>query len=302
MPAYWWLYNMYALARNSWKFRNRDKRKIKTQHIEFEPLAPDTVEEIWQAVRLLEIWTARAAMRQSGEMASSIGNEELALLGRNLLSGNKERMSKLEVLGENMENSRRKVVILKPEQAYQAYHDMLHYYAVFNLLSHLRDNPGSTFTQMCRVLQGSRPKKWVNLGGQIMLQDDLDTLRSDIGSGKMKAWKEIHDRYDFLWEKYAADKQQHAFSTLCELYGKASLDLNDWQFALDKTLLIQQYICDQVYVSRRKDFDNPFKKNTFRNEAEMTATIGRVEDNSFILQIREETEEIRKIVEEVRQR
>ena len=48
MPAYWWLYNMYALARNSWKFRNRDKRKNKTQHIEFEPLAPDTIEEVFQ--------------------------------------------------------------------------------------------------------------------------------------------------------------------------------------------------------------------------------------------------------------
>ncbi len=23
MPAYWWMYNMYALARNSWKFTNR---------------------------------------------------------------------------------------------------------------------------------------------------------------------------------------------------------------------------------------------------------------------------------------
>ena len=66
MPAYWWMYNMYALARNSWKFKNRDKRINKTQHIEFEPLAPDTMEEVFQAMRLLEIWTAKAALQQTG--------------------------------------------------------------------------------------------------------------------------------------------------------------------------------------------------------------------------------------------
>ena len=26
MPAFWWLHNMYALARNTWKFQTRDKR------------------------------------------------------------------------------------------------------------------------------------------------------------------------------------------------------------------------------------------------------------------------------------
>ncbi|MHC5137417.1 MAG: DUF4954 family protein, partial [Planctomycetota bacterium] len=29
LPGFWWLYNMYALARNTWKFQNRDKRKRK---------------------------------------------------------------------------------------------------------------------------------------------------------------------------------------------------------------------------------------------------------------------------------
>ena len=42
MPAYWFLYNMYALARNSWKYLDRDKRTDKTQLLEFDFLAPDT--------------------------------------------------------------------------------------------------------------------------------------------------------------------------------------------------------------------------------------------------------------------
>ena len=34
---------------------------------------------------------------------------------------------------------------------------------------------------MCNDLREKREKEWVNLGGQIMLQEDLDKLRSDIG-------------------------------------------------------------------------------------------------------------------------
>ena len=45
MPAYWWNYNMYAPARNTWKYNTRDRRKTKTQHIEFEALAPDTTKK-----------------------------------------------------------------------------------------------------------------------------------------------------------------------------------------------------------------------------------------------------------------
>ena len=43
-----------------------------------------------------------------------------------------------------MEYSRRKVVILKARQAYHAYREMLHYYAVKNLLDYLEANPKPT--------------------------------------------------------------------------------------------------------------------------------------------------------------
>jgi len=302
MPAYWWMYNMYALSRNTWKFGNRDKRKVKTQHIEFEPLAPDTAEEIFHAVRLLEIWTAVAASSQSDRKPTKKNTDALSAAGRNLLLHEPDKATGLEILGENMENSRRKVVILKSQQAYGAYHDMLHYYAVTNLLSYLRNNQGRSFVQMCADLRGKRETDWVNMGGQVMLQRDLDSLRSDIGTGKLGTWKSIHGRYDDLWNKYGHDKQKHAFATLCQLYGTDMLNESDWKSALDKMVSIQEYICDQVYLTRKKDFDNPFRFTTFRNQAEMKATIGSIEDNSFILQVRKETEEVKKFVGGVRGR
>ena len=54
MPAYWFMYNMYALARNEEKYETRDKRVNKTQQIEYDFLAPDSVNEIFDALQLLK--------------------------------------------------------------------------------------------------------------------------------------------------------------------------------------------------------------------------------------------------------
>ena len=302
MPAYWWLYNMYALARNSWKFQNRDKRIHKDQNIEYEPFAPDTVEEIFTARTLLEIWTAKASLKQKGSSAKELSEDELAKMGRDLFAGSEEVINKLEVLGENMENTRRKVLILKPYKAYHAYGDMLHYYAARNLMAYMKSNPKATFSVLSTDLKSKRQKEWINLGGQLMAREDVDRLRSEIGSNKLKTWKEIHERYNELWDKYKADKQKHAFATLCDLSGAGYLTLADWNSALDKTVNIQKFVSDQVYSSRKKDFDNPFRQTTFRNSDEMKAAFGTIDENSFIVQVRKETEEFINLVEEIRHR
>jgi hypothetical protein len=302
MPAFWWMYNMYALIRNSWKFLSRDKREEKIQHIEFETFAPDTIEEIFTARRLLEIWIAKAALRQQGEPDNSKSDDALASLGRKLFSGGEEATKDLEVLGEHMENTRRKVVILKPYRAYHAYGDMLLYYAMKNLLEYMKSHPEATFSTMSSELSGKRHCEWINLGGQIMPSNDLDRLRSDIGTGKLKTWKDIHDRYDTLWVRYAVDKQKHAFATLCDLSGTEKLSETEWQSALDKTVEIQDFICEQVYLTRKKDYDNPFRQATYRNMDEMTAATGKVDENSFIVQVRRETEDFKKMIEEIKKR
>jgi hypothetical protein len=298
MPAFWWMYNMFALARNSWKFQNRDKRIHKNQHIEFDPFAPDTVEEIFHARKLLEIWTAKAALRKKGE-ASEGKSEALSLMGQKLLSGKEKEVDALEVLGENMENTKRKVLILKPFKAYHAYGDILHYYGAKNLMAYMSENKSASFSKMSKALKGTHQKEWVNLGGQMMQTNDLDSLRQDIGSGKLKTWKDIHKRYDALWDKYKTDKQKHAYATLCEILGTKELSVANWRSEVENTVKIQNFVCDQVYASRKKDFDNPFRQTTFRNKAEMTAAFGTIDENSFIIQVRKETEEFKLLADEI---
>jgi len=302
LPAFWWLYNMYALARNTWKFQNRDKRISKNQNIEFDSLAPDTVEEIFHARHLLEIWTAKANLRNQGLSIEKNNEKELRQLGRTLLSGSENHTSGLDILGENMEKSDRRIVILKAHKSYHAYADMIHYYAVKNLTTYLKDNPSVTFAAMGKTLKGNRLSKWTNLGGQLIPEKDVDQIRSDIGSGTLSGWKDIHDRYNTLWQQYPLEKQKHACASLCTLLGTDDLTREQWNAALDRTVTIQEFICDQVYISRKKDYDNTFRQNTYRNTAEMTAAVGTIEDNDFIQQVRNETEAFKKLVAESKKR
>ena len=302
MPAFWWLYNMYALARNSQKFVKRDKRRNKIQNIEFDYLAPDTVEEIFKALRLLEIWTAKASLRSKGDSTDNKDDKELIQIGLQLMSGSEEHVNSLEILGENLEKSKRKVVIIKVYKSYHAYYDMLYYYAIKNLIEYMKVNPEVDLASMCKALKGKHEKKWVNLGGQIIREKDVDQLRADIGSGKLTKWTEIHNRYDTFWERYPLKKQKHAYATLCEILEIDDLTKEHLVSALDKTIEIQEFIRNQVCISRKKDFDNPFRQATYRNMSEMTAAIGNIDDNSFVKQVQDETKDFKKLIEEIKKR
>lgn len=302
MPGYWWLHNMYALSRNIWKYNDRDKRICKTQHIEYDAFAPDSAEEMIKARLLLETWTGKSILRKQGRDPENAGNEEIINLGRQLLNGPIESMMDYVITADHIEKSKRETVILKPWKAYHAYEQMLYYYSLKNIIAYLQENPKKTFITLCEKLSGKRKTKWVNLGGQLMPEQDADMLRADIASGKLVNWQAIHQRYDELWENYPPEKQKHAFAVLQHMENKTSFDKKDWNSLLDKACELQQYVCDQVYLSRKKDYNNPYKKITYRNEEEMAATVGTAEDNSFVKLVQKETEDFNRIVEGIRKR
>ena len=84
----------------------------------------------------------------------------------------------------------------------------------------------------------------------------------------------------------------HAYFSLMFLYKDDADVMTEemWSENLDKAVGIQHYICDQVYESRKKDYDNEIRSATFRNDEEKIAVVGRIEDVSFVKQIRQETE------------
>jgi hypothetical protein len=151
-------------------------------------------------------------------------------------------------------------------------------------------------------LSGGRERNWINLGGQLVPEKDVDRLRSDIRNGKLDSWAKIHRRYDLHWDEYVSNKQRHAFATWCAVLGTGSPTGAQWIEALDRGMAIQEYIRDQVYISRNKDYDSYFHHITFRNQEEMDAALGSIEDNSFVKKVREETEEFRERINEIKKR
>jgi len=302
MPAYWWMHNMYALARNCWKFGARDKRMHKVQHIEFDSLAPDTAEEMFAALDLLAEWTAKAKLRREKTAPEGKPTGDLGAIGHRLLQGPSRELKGLEVLADGVEKSGRKVVVLKAAEGYAAYRQMLVYYAVRNLLAYMKAQPNADLAAMTADLAGPREKRWVNLGGQIVRTDDLERLRTDIKAGKLATWGDIHAAYDRLWENYPRDKQRHALASLLAVLDADELTAEAWAGALDLAVEAQQFVADQTFLSRKKDFDSPFRRMVYADEAEMAAVLGTAEGNSFVKQVRAETEEFKALVAEVQAR
>ena len=294
IPAYWWLYNMYALARNTWKYTSRDKRQTKVQNIEFDTFAPDSMEEVIAARKLLEVWTAKAYIKANGEAGNESSYTALRELGHKLYQGPRQVIDALEIFGEEVERGNRKVRILKAYDAYHAYGDMLIHYAVTGVINYFYQGEGnldasaSPLMELSRMLESRRQREWVNMGGQLVMTSDLDRLRTDICDGRLDSWKDIHRRYNEIWKRYPMDKLRHAYLSMCFVLGVTKMTPETWLVALAEAERIQRRIAEQVYLSRKKDYDNSFRMTTCRNKEEAMAVFGELEENSFIKQVREE--------------
>lgn len=286
MPAYYWMYNMYALERNSNKYRTRDKRVYAPQHIVTDYLAPDTAQEIIKAMKLLEEWVGKAVYRSLSETLPDSADKIVAR-GRKYLLTKTEVVQKLTVVGENLERSKRPVHIIKTAEAYNAYRQMLVMYAVKTLLNYFEDSGESfaAFESGASIAQ-TKPNAsiaWLNMGGQLVSEADFAELRKKIVGGSLKTWHDIHGEYDRLWQKYGRDNALCALSVLRLLYANlASEPAQMWQKAAAEARTIRTFIEEQVYKTKLKDYTNAFRGCTYRNQKERFAVLGKVEDNAFI--------------------
>ncbi|AEF84608.1 conserved hypothetical protein [Treponema primitia ZAS-2] len=306
MPAYFWMYNLYALERNSWKASDRDKRVVKVQHIETDYLAPDTAEEIIAALAQIETWMSDAGTPASGPALSvqfqdSTDEEdpEYAYIPE---TGE-------EIPAPGLERHKRRAVLLKPRKARSAYLEMLRFYAIKALIARLESSPGLSFEGLVAELESpgsntERVTEWVNLGGQIVPAFRVDKLRAQIREGKLDSWDAIHRAYDEFWDAYPLDKARHAWGVLRFLQ-KGENPLTDaaaFCGELDRVLETQRWITDQVYRSRAKDFHDPFRSITYRNREEMDQVAGNAENNFFIKLTRERLGQFEETVKVLKER
>jgi hypothetical protein len=296
MPAYFWMYNLFALERNAWKSARRDKRHIKRQHIEMDYLAPDTAEEIISAAAFLETRLAEAGL--SGDEKAEPHIAEIPVRG--------------------LERNKRETVILKPRRALAAYRRMLRFYAVKTLALVLDSRPETGFADLPAILGGADPedrvRDWVNAGGQIVPAFRVDRLRAEIREGVINTWEAIHAAYDQWFAEYPLDKARHAWAVLAGIRssaaeipghgaactGKAAIiGAGEFKKELETAWETRKWITGQVYITRAKDFKDPFRIVTYRNRTEMEKVAGKLEDNPFIQLVREEEQGFGNIIKKL---
>lgn len=293
-PAYWFVHNMYAMARNSWKFRKRDARVVKAQNIEFEYLAPDTVSEILYAMSRLE--------RLRGEAALGPGAGEAACSekGRALLPTSAEADD--PPLPDPALMKRFGGVVEKPARAWRAYRDFCVYFAVKTLIDRYRDQAEAGLAVFMKAVQGLSSvqafETWANIGGQIVPKDELDALKRDVVSGKIADWDAVHRRYDELWAAYPDQKARYAALVIEKLEGKpaAGLSAAEWRALISGSAATFGEVCESAFASRKKDYDDPFRRMAYDSEAEMIAVLGRFDDNSFLKDLRKQTDDYLRIL------
>ena len=268
VPGYWFMYNMYALMRNTNKFISRDKRSFKNQYFEYDILAPDTVNEIFTGIKEIE-----NAVRKSL-------NTENPLEWLN----SKEKAAE-EIFLDNAEFSKRKAVLLKPKEAYQLFKKLVRYYAICQVLEHVDPKE---FKDSIQTLTESDLKReeFENVGSQLVPVSKLDQLLQDLKDKKINSWDEMHSNYHQLSDSYILDKLKHSLASLQEVTETETSDWNAdfWSHLFDEALETKKWICDEIYNSRSKDYINPFRLMVYENEEEMNEVVGRLEDNSFINQ------------------
>lgn len=274
LPAYWFLYNMYAMMRNTSKFQARDKRKFKNQYIEYDVLAPDTINEMFDA--LAEIETAVGKTYGKGN-----NGQDAQAFGRSLLLSGRE-MDK-DVLLDNVEFSRRKAVLAKPKEAYTVYQRMIRYYAAQQIMPLMEQRGFAEFKARVSSFPATR-SSFENIGGQLVPKAKLEGLLADIRARKIVSWKDAHACYHAWSNVYVDDKLKHAVAALAEITGRKP---SSWDEAFVKELIedalaTQRWIFAEIEGSRAKDYQNPFKQMVYESYEEMEEVVGRLADNDFI--------------------
>jgi hypothetical protein len=297
MPAYWWMYNLYALERNSYKYRKRDKRKVVRQHIETDYLAPDTIMEILDARKLLQIWTAESWNRQAGD-GKSYTTAELEKQGNVLLQTQGEMVSRLRITTDSLENGSEPVEILKPVEAYRSYTDMLLFYGT-KAVSNWCHEKNLTVSEFQKDVDDIL-EPWLNLGGQLVLESRVEALKTNVKEGKLNTWDAVHQTYELWFGSYARDKALNGLKVLKQVLGMPFLDAETWSLLVEKVVTTRAYIEEQVFKTKEKDFNNKFRESTYRNHAERDAVLGCLDDNPFVLESKQISQQIIKEVRSVR--
>lgn len=292
MPGYWFMYNMYALARNSGKYESRDKRTFKNQFLEYDFLAPDSINEMFEALQLMK---QAVGENQSKKTGKNSGAEQILKSGEKLLE-KKINLEQQEILVNGIENTSRNVQLIKVTEAYHLFKELIVYYGITQLMAFIETENISSCGQLVKSIGKPVRTEWVNIGGQLVPQPAINALVRSIHAGKINSWDDIHLFYKESSEQYHKQKRQHAFASLLEILQLDAGGFTKKVFLelIEQTIATKEWMVEGIYESRAKDYASPFRKMVYESQKEMEKVIGKLKDNSFIKQQQEELASFKK--------
>ena len=312
IPAYWFLYNMFAIERNRFKFASRDKRVVKVQHIETDPLAPDTMQEVIASLDRLIQLTYRWLLLDNDTMQKmTVSNTEpdvVQSFRQKAFAASSEqeglRIAKdflhhaqytQFILSDDRCQKKLGALIYKPLQGYRAYRRILKYFAADCLITWCSFNGKESLENedLSRIETIPLYTKWLNVGGQIISEEKVQELFGLVIEKSINTWKEVHAFYDECQKNYIDYKARYALFVLETLYERPLRDFTTEIFAdiTNDVAYVAMEMLESSITSRSKDYTDFFRSITFRNKEEVEAVLGNLGDNSFLRELREATDD-----------
>ena len=291
VPAWWFMYDMFAITRNNNKFKKRDKRAVKVQNIETDPFAPDTMEEIIAALdRIIGLSSKYLMDTKNDAMEGASTPEEIYQKAKDFLHQNPEADFVLE---DSMCQKKYGATIHKPVQAYKTYRKIVKYFATKTLMEYCKSVGETCLTLdlIHKIRELPLYTEWENVGGQIMPSQKIQELFASIKDKSIDSWDQIHAFYNLCQVEYEKYKVRYSLYLLEKLYSRP---IEQFSFDLYRNISDDVTVCaydiyNAAFGSREKDYTDYYRNMTYRNQKEMDAVIGPLSDNSFLRELRKET-------------
>ncbi|MBM3432706.1 MAG: DUF4954 family protein [Bacteroidetes bacterium] len=290
MPGYWFFHNLYALSRNVHKYKQRDQRTDTRRLIEYDFLAPDTVNEMLHALHRIE---EAVGMAYRNAYPNKKKGLDPSTLGRELLSNDPKAVSQLSVILSGVENSPRAVRLLKSEQAYDLFQRLIVYHAVSQLIQRWNDKPAKGFLSFRDRFKKSSGGKWKNIGGQLMPEWAVQQLLRRIRQGTIGDWPAIHAYYDEQSRLYPRQKAEHALASALQMKGMklSALSKSMLRTWVEEAVETRVWMMEMIRQSRAKDHQQVFRKMLYDTQEEMDKVVGKFSENAFIRAQEKEAEQ-----------
>ena len=101
----------------------------------------------------------------------------------------------LEIEGGVFENSKRSTIILKALESYCTFKKIVQFYIATVIVDFIEKENISSLNPILKLQPNNQEIQWINFGGQLMLNEDVENLKKKIKTNKIKSWDAIHEYY-----------------------------------------------------------------------------------------------------------